>query len=109
MKGKLGCGPKARNKEGTLFTCIARQSKLASSAASKYKAQKQTKRERKDRKIQEYETNATLLLLHLFSVSPLVFVSNEKYIGRHAYKALNSTSCLDFIVFAFNMELRGHG
>lgn len=34
-----------RNKEGTLFTCIARQSKLASSGGSKYKAQNQTYRE----------------------------------------------------------------
>lgn len=36
------------NKEGTLFTCIARQSKLASSSASKYKAQKQTWREQEE-------------------------------------------------------------
>ena len=35
--------------------------------------------------------------------------NEENVMGGTACKVLNSTSCLDFIVFAFNMELCGRG
>lgn len=104
-----------RNKEGTLFTCIARQSKLASGGGSKYKAQNQTYREgdegKRGKNQQKYQINPTSVcsLRPLSSLNLVLCDENDNNPGWCEYRASNCSGWPDFIVFVFNMLLCGRG